>query len=69
MSETLSEKKYSKEEIKLLIELEKIRMKKITLSNKCRIKELEIRKEIAIIYRSKKQLKKIKKQEEDLKDE
>jgi len=50
-----------KSETELLIELEKIRIKKIELSSKCRLKELEIKKEIALIYRSKKQLNKIKK--------
>jgi len=50
-----------KTETELLIELEKIRIKKIELSSKCRIKELLIKKEIAKIYRSKKQKNKIKK--------
>jgi len=61
--------KNQKTEIELLIELEKIRIKKIELSSKCRIKELLIRKEIAKIYRSKKQLNKIKKAEKKLKEE
>jgi hypothetical protein len=60
-----------KSETELLIELEKIRIRKIELSSKCRIKELLIKKEIAEIYRSKKQKNKIKKalEKEKKKDE
>ena len=56
------ESNLSKNEIKLLIELEKIKIEKIKLSSRCRLKELVIKKEIAIIYRSKKHLKKAQKE-------
>ena len=62
------ENKYTKDEIRLLIKLEEIRVKKIELSSKCRLKELGIRKEIALIYRSKKHVKKIEKAEKKLKE-
>ena len=56
----------TEKEIKLLIELEKIRIKKIEVSHKCKLKELEVKREIARLYRSKKHLNKMKKEEKRL---
>ncbi len=48
---------------KLEIKLEELRAKRMDKMHLNKMAELEIRKEIAILYRSKKQLIKIKKQE------
>ena len=61
-----------KTETELLIELEKVRIKKIELSSKCRLKELILKRDIAMIYRNKLKKKKAEKEiikikEEDLK--
>ena len=62
-------KTLNKEELKLYIELEKIRMRKIELSSKCRIKELILKRDIAQIYKNKKKIKKAEKEIDKIKDE
>lgn len=63
------ENELTERELKLQIELEKIRIKKIKLSSKCRIEELILKREIAQIYRNKKKIKKAEKEIENLKNE
>ena len=55
-----------KTENELLIELEKLKIKKEEIAHKNKMAQLQLRKDIAIIYRSKKHLNKIKKQEQKL---
>jgi len=57
-----------KTETELLIELEKIRIRKIELSSKCRLKELILKRDIAMIYRNKKKKKNAEKKIIELKE-
>ena len=54
---------------RLEIKLEEIKLKKEKFRHSYIMEQLEIKKEIALIYRSKKQLKKIKKKEKELENE
>lgn len=54
-------------ELKLILQIEKVRIEKIKISGECRLKELVLKKEIAEIYRNKKKAKKAKEAIEQIK--